>query len=57
MEGAGESKEEEREDSIVSQASSVDSWENCSTEGSEDRTVEANIEGKIDLRLWRLVTM
>ena len=47
--------EGEREDSI--EASSVDSWENCSTESSKDRTVEANVAGERDLRFGRLVTM
>ena len=41
----------------MSEDSSVDSCENRSIEGSEDRTVEANIEGEWDLRLQRVVTM
>ena len=47
----------ERGDSIVSEDSSVDSGENRSTEGSEDRTVEANVDGERDFRLRRVVTM
>ena len=47
----------ERGDSIVSEDSSVDSGENRSTEGSEDRTVEANVERERYLRLRRVVTM
>ncbi|KAK0148704.1 Stabilin-2 [Merluccius polli] len=41
-----ESKEDKREDSRVEEASSVDRRENCSGDGSEDRTDEARVEGE-----------
>ena len=41
-----ESKEEERKDSKVSEASSLDSWEDGTRDGSDDRTDEANVAGE-----------
>ena len=49
--GQRESKEDEREDSRVEEASSVDRRENCSGNGREARTDEARVEGERDFRL------
>ena len=50
-----ESKEDEREDSRVKEASSVDRRENCSGDGREARTDEARVEGERDFGLRREV--
>ena len=55
--GTGESKEDEREESRVEEASSVDRRENCSGDGREERTDEARVEGERDFRLRREVTI
>ena len=55
MSGQRESKEEEREDRIGEEASSVDRRENCSADGSEERTVEERVEGERDFMFWRVV--
>ena len=49
--GERESKEDEREDSRLKEASSVDRRENCSGDGREERTDEARVEGERDFRL------
>ena len=56
--GQRESKEDEREDSRVKEASLVDRRENCSGDGREEkRTDEARVEGERDFRLRREVTI
>ena len=55
--GQRASKEEEREDNRVEEASSVDIRANCYVEGSEERTVEEEVEGEKDFRLQRVVTV
>jgi len=55
--GQSESKEEERENVGVEEASSTDRRENCSGRGSEERTVAARVEGERVFRFLREVTM
>ena len=41
----------------MEEASPVDRRENCSEDGSDDRTVEARVEGERNFRLWQEVTI
>ena len=48
-----ESNEEEREDRTLPRLT----LENCSGDGSKERTVEGSVEGERDFRLRRVVTV